>query len=146
MKHFRIPAIILAILLLALLLAGCENRTQGTETAGTAFSPVPVWKFCHGLQEGLDTAVITGYQSDCEEGLLPVQMTPEETESIRRLAMNGTVLRKANDLAVTGGTWVYSFETPEGKHLLTVELYKGLIVGSDGMYEYETTQRSNTDE
>ena len=107
---------------------------------------MPVWKFYHGLQDGLDTAVITGYQSDCEEGLLPIQMTPEETESIRWLTMNGTVLRKVNSLAVTGGTWVYTFETPEGKYLLTVDLYEGMIVGSDGMHEYETTQRSNNDE
>ena len=100
------------------------------------FQPVPVWKFCHGFRDGLDTAVITAYTSDCETGLAEVEITPEETEEIRRLAMNGTVTGKASDEMVTGGTWVYSFETPKGTHLLTVELYRGRIVGSDGMYSY----------
>ena len=42
------------------------------EDDGADFRPVPVWKFCHGLRDGLDTAVITGYETDCEEGLLPI--------------------------------------------------------------------------
>ena len=51
--------------------------------------------------------------------------------------MNGTVIGKANDMSVTGGTWVYSFETPGGTHLLSVELYEGLIVAADGMYSVQ---------
>lgn len=101
------------------------------------FKGVPVWKFCHGFRDGLDTAIITAYSTDCEEGLLPVEITPEETEEIRCLAMNGRIKDKANDDSITGGTWVYSFETPGGKHLLSIELYKGLIVASDGMYAFE---------
>jgi len=46
------------------------------------------------------------------------------------------VTEKASDEMVTGGTWIYSFETPGGKHLLSIEMYKGQIVGSDGMYNY----------
>ena len=99
--------------------------------------PVPVWKFCHGLRDGLDTAVITGYSTDCEEGSSKIDMTPEEIEKIRSLAVNGMVTGKASDESVTGGTWVYSFETPGGKHLLSVELYKGMIVAADGMYQYQ---------
>ena len=45
-------------------------------------------------------------------------------------------MEKADDTSVTGGTWIYSFETPGGKHLLSIEMYRGLIVGSDGMYAY----------
>ena len=97
---------------------------------------VPVWKFCHGVQEGLDTAVITGYSIDCEAGPSPVEMTPEEVEEIRRLAVSGVVTEKASDESVTGGTWVYSFESPDGKHLLSIEMYKGLIVAVDGMYHW----------
>lgn len=98
---------------------------------------IPVWKFCHGVREGLETAVIKGYQSDCEEGPFEIEVTPEEAESIRDIAINGVITGKANDLSVTGGTWFYTFETPEGKHLLTIELYKGLIVDSaTGMYNY----------
>lgn len=99
--------------------------------------PVPVWKFCHGLRDGLDTAVITGYSTDCEEGSSKIDMTPEEIEKIRSLAVNGMVTGKVSDESVTGGTWVYSFETPGGKHLLSVELYKGMIVAADGMYQYQ---------
>ncbi len=99
--------------------------------------PVPVWKFCHGLRDGLDTAVITGYSTDCEEGSSKIDMTPEEIEKIRSLAVNGMVTGKASDESVTGGTWVYSFETPGGKQLLSVELYKGMIVAADGMYQYQ---------
>ena len=97
---------------------------------------IPVWKFCHGLRDGLDTAVITAYTTDCETGAIPAELTPEEAEWIRNVAMNGIITEKADDTFVTGGTWIYSFETPGGKHLLSVEMYRGMIVGSDGMYSY----------
>ena len=97
--------------------------------------PVPVWKFCHGLRDGLDTAVITAYRD--EETLIPLELTPEEAGSIRDLAINGVITEKASDESVTGNTWIYSFETPGGKHLLSFEMYKGHIVGSDGMYDYQ---------
>ncbi len=80
--------------------------------------------------------MITAYTTDCEAGPAPAEITEEEAEQIRRLAMNGAVTEKASDEMVTGGTWLYSFETPGGKHLLTVEMYKGQIVGSDGMYRF----------
>ena len=99
--------------------------------------PTAVWKFCHGLRDGLDTAVITAYTTDCETGASPAEITPEEAEQIRRLAMNGWITEKASDEMVTGNTWIYSFETPGGKHLLSIEMYKGHIVGSDGMYNYQ---------
>ncbi len=96
----------------------------------------PVWKFCHGLRDGLDTAVITAYFTDCETGPEPAEISPEEAEWVRCIAMNSRVMEKADDTSVTGGTWIYSFETPGGKHLLSIEMYRGLIVGSDGMYAY----------
>ena len=97
---------------------------------------IPVWKFCHGLRDGLDSAVITAYTTDCETGASPAAISPEEAERIRSIAMKGIITEKADDTSVTGGTWIYSFETPGGKHLLSVEMYRGLIVGSDGMYCY----------
>ena len=107
------------------------------ETPDETSDAIPVWKFCHGVREGLETAVIKGYQSDCEEGPFEIEVTPEEAEDIRNIAINGVITGKANDLSVTGGTWFYTFETPEGQHLLTIELYKGLIVDSaTGMYNY----------
>ena len=96
----------------------------------------PVWKFCHGLRDGLDTAVITAYFTDCETGPEPAEISPEEAEWVRCIAMNSRIMGKADDTSVTGGTWIYSFETPGGKHLLSIEMYRGLIVGSDGMYAY----------
>ena len=96
----------------------------------------PVWKFCHGLRDGLDTAVITAYFTDCETGAEPAEVSPEEAEWVRCIAMNSRVMEKADDTSVTGGIWIYSFETPGGKHLLSIEMYRGLIVGSDGMYAY----------
>ncbi len=96
----------------------------------------PVWKFCHGLRDGLDTAVITAYTTDCETGTAPAELSPEEAEWIRSVAMNDLITEKADDTSVTGGTWIYSFETPGGKHLLSIEMYRGLIVGNDGMYRY----------
>ena len=98
--------------------------------------PSPVWKFCHGLRDGLDTALITAYTTDCETGTAPAELSPEEAEWIRSVATNGLITEKADDTSVTGGTWIYSFETPGGKHLLSIEMYRGLIVGNDGMYRY----------
>ena len=114
---------------------------QGPDEEEPAEDPVagdgtPVWKFCHGLRDGLETAAITAYTTDCEVGLIPVEITPEETEEIRSLAVSGVVTGKASDLSVTGGTWVYSFEDADGKHLLSIELYRGLIAAADGMYEF----------
>ena len=106
------------------------------EAAENASDAVPVWKFCHGVNEGLESAVIRGYQSDCEEGPIEYEITPEEIDEIRDIAINGVITGKANDMSVTGGTWIYSFETPEGTHLLSIEMYKGLIVAVDGMYSF----------
>lgn len=114
-----------------------DEDVEAVEAAEAESSDaVPVWKFCHGVSEGLDTAVIKGYTSDCEEGPSEYEMTPEEIDDIRDIAMNGVITGKANDMSVTGGTWFYNFETPEGQHLLTIELYKGLIVSVDGMYSF----------
>ena len=107
------------------------------ESSGNVSEGIPVWQFCHGVREGLDTAVITGYSIDCEAGPSPVEMTPEELEEIRLMAISGVVTEKASDESVTGGTWVYSFETPEGNHLLSIEMYRGLIVAADGMYRWQ---------
>ena len=115
----------------------CYSYPYGPEEGdGTEPEFTPVWQFCHGFRDGLDTAVITGYETDCEEGPHPVELTPEETEKIRRLAMYGVITGKENDMSLTGGTWVYSFATPNGTHLLSIEVYQGMIATDDGMYSY----------
>ena len=97
----------------------------------------PIWSFCHGDADKLETAVITAADIDCEAGPIPVELTETEIASIRRLAMNGKVTGKENDMSVTGGTRVYVFQTPEGEYIMSIELYHGLLVATDGMYNYE---------
>ena len=81
--------------------------------------------------------MITAYTTDCETGLVPAEITPEEADWIRGLAMNGIITGKASDLCLTGSTWVYSFDAPDGSHLLSIEMYRGMIVTSCGMYNYQ---------
>ena len=88
----------------------------------------------------LETAVIMGSTLDCEAGPIPTEVPEEEQQELRTLAMYGVVTGRQSDEMVTGGTWLYSFETPEGKHIMTVELYRGLLVGPDGMYAYTVPQ------
>ena len=73
MKSIRILAVMILALLLAAPAAGASaGETQGPdESADADPQPVPVWKFCHGLRDGLDTAVITGWTTDCEERAKP---------------------------------------------------------------------------
>ncbi len=135
MKRNLLTAVL--ALLLTLFLSACVLSEAVPSGSDPDFEPVPVWKFCHGIREGLETAIIKGYQSDCEEGPIEIEITPDEIEEIRDIAINGVITGKANDMSLTGGTWFYSFETPEGEHLLTVEMYNGWIVdGATGMYNF----------
>ena len=134
MKRRYLPLIILVVLALALCLTACAPE-DGKQVSGD--DPVPVWQFCHGLRDGLDTAVITLYTTDCETGLIPAELSAEDEAWIRNIAINGMITGKANDTSVTGGTWVYSFEAPAGEHLLSIEMYRGLIVTADGMYRFQ---------
>ena len=113
-----------------------EEEPSETGDAGQAANGTPVWKFCHGRRDGLETAVISCFTIDCEAGPVPEDISSEEAEDIRALTISGMVTEMANDMSVTGGTWVYSFDTPEGEHLLSVEIYRGLIVAADGMYGF----------
>ena len=133
MKRRYFPLVILAVLALALCLTACAPE-NGKQVSGD--DPVPVWQFCHGVRDGLETAVITLYTTDCETGLIPAELSSEDEAWIRGIAVNGVVTGKASDTAVTGGTWVYSFETPGGEHLLSIEMYRGMIVSSRGMYNF----------
>ena len=98
---------------------------------------IPVWAFFHGNPDLLETAVITGSALDCEAGPVPYEMTEDEKNELRTLALRGVVTGKESDEMLTGNTWLYSFETPEGEHIMTVEMYRGLLVGPDGMYAWE---------
>ena len=117
-----------------------ENWPGPEEEAASSSEAIPVWKFFHGDPDLLETAVIMGSTLDCEAGPIPTEVPEEEQEELRTLAMYGVVTGRQSDEMVTGGTWLYSFETPEGKHIMTVELYRGLLVGPDGMYAYTVPQ------
>ena len=135
MKRILLTTVL--VLILTLCLAACTFSEGVSTGSDPAFEAVPVWQFCHGMRKGLETAVIKGYTTDCETGLIEIEMTPEEIEDIRDIAINGTITGKANEMSVTGGTWCYTFETPDGEHLLTIELYKGWIVdNATGMYTF----------
>ena len=107
------------------------------EPDASSSEEIPVWKFFHAVSaDQLETAVISGYTTDCEEGPIPCEMTDEGKEKIRALAMYGVVTGKESDEMVTGGTWLYSFETPDGEYIMSIEMYSGLLVGNDGMYSF----------
>ena len=105
------------------------------EPAGT-WEEVPVWKFCHGVREGLETAEIEGALYDCEEGPIPTEITDEEKEQIRDLAINGVITGEVDEGVPTGNTWVYSFISPDGEYLLGIEMYKGRIITGGRMYTF----------
>ena len=147
MKSFCL--ILATILCLAFMQAGPENAV-GTDirsgnAAGAAGNDTaepkmdcPIWQFCHAKSaDGLDTAVITHFITDCEAGPIPAEDdTAENLEEIRQLALHGAITGLVNQTMVTGGTHLYSFESPDGTFLMAIEMYKGLIVGPDGMYSF----------
>ena len=123
-----------------------KNDPDESDSAGdsadtgssVASDEISVWKFCHAASaDQLETAVITGSTLDCEEGPVPYEITEEEKEELRTLAMYGVVTGRESEEMVTGGTWLYSFETPDGEYIMGIELYRGLLVGRDGMYSFE---------
>ncbi len=145
MKRCMILAALLGILILSLTACTCAAGTLPREADPTDACPdIPVWKFFHGDPDLLASAVITCSLLDCEAGPIPKEITPEETEELRTLAAYGVVTGKASDEMVTGNIWLYSFETPEGAYIMTVEMYRGLLVGPDGMYAYREGSRTDS--
>ena len=53
---------------------------------------------------------------------------------MRELVLSGLVTGKANASAVTGGTYSFGFYDEDGRWLGGLEMYRGLLVASDGMY------------
>ena len=121
-----------------------DDSDDSADSGASASEEIPVWQFCHaGSPDKLETAVITGYKTDCEEGPIPYEMTDEEKGEIRALAMYGVVTGKQSDEMVTGGTWVYSFETTDGEYIMSIEMYKGMQVGRDGMYSCSVSRNGD---
>ena len=98
------------------------------------FRPVPVIEFLKMQESDLADAVVTCYVMDCEAGMIESEVSEEDQEWILDLVKNGKVTGKANATMVTGGTWVYIINDAEGNDIGSVELYRGMLVGNDGMY------------
>ena len=108
--------------------------SYGVPMGPVGFQPIPVNVFCKMENVDFEQVTITAGRSDCEAGLMELDVSDTERESIVRLMTNGYVTGKANASCVTGGTYCYSFSDKEGNYLGSIELYKGLLVRSDGMY------------
>ena len=97
--------------------------------------PIPLSTFCGYDPAALNEAKLSATYMDCEAGPIPMELSEEENQRIRRLAQNGSVTLKANALDVTGGYTVYSFSDKEDNLIADITLYEGLLISrSDGMY------------
>lgn len=134
MKNLSVITAILACFILA-----C-GAVQMTGTAGTPATGGTDGTFIYEAygceRDALRDAVITCLWTDCEAGPQEREIDEAEQESIRNLAMNGKITGRENEMNVTGNTTIYVFTAPDGKHLMSLEFYHGLLVENDGMYNY----------
>lgn len=98
------------------------------------FAPVSLSAFCGWGDIDLRDAEVRAWETSCEEGPLPVELTEAEQAEVIALVRDLQVTGKANASGVTGGTGCFSFYDREGRLLASVEFYKGLLVRPDGMY------------
>lgn len=105
----------------------CYGGTMGP----AGFSPVPVYEFLKLDPVQIRASVITASVIDCEAGPIAVE---DPDESIIDFVLESAVTGKANATMVTGGTTVYGFYDAGGAYIGSIELYRGLLVTSDGMY------------
>ena len=120
-----------AALLIMLAVLCC---TAAACTAEELTLPCSVSEFFSIQEINPETVVITAAEIDCEEGPIETAVTEEDRLWILDLAERGVITGQENGLSVTGGTTVYSFSDAAGNYLGSIELYKGLAVGRDGMY------------
>lgn len=110
----------------------------GTEGMGPAgFQPVPLCEFCGLDPAALADAEIRGAYNDCEAGPSALEMDAADAAAVRDRVLNGTITGKASATMTTGGTHTFSFYDAAGNWLGSVEFYRGLLVGRDGMYTIE---------
>lgn len=138
MKFLAVGAV---FLLCFLLIGNLETTAPGPVVSGVPDSPEPMEAIpiCEAYgcdREALRDAVITCYWYDCETGPGETEISEEEREDIRRLAMEGVITGRANEMSTTGNTTIYSFETPDGTYLMSLEFFHGWLVRNDGMYNF----------
>ena len=100
-------------------------------------SMVSVKEFFHLKDFNAEELKVTAVMTDCEEGLIPVQMTEEDAERIRVLADRGVVIGKRDSWVVTGGTTIYDLRDAAGNEIGQIETseHDSLAVAADGMYQ-----------
>ena len=105
----------------------CYGSSMGPE----GFQPVSVAAFLGLDNSVLGAAKIKAYLIDCEEG--PIELETLDM-NLLHLALNGSVLGKANATAVTGNVTSLVFCDADDKRLFSIEFFDGLLVADDGMY------------
>ena len=108
----------------------CYGDTMGP----TGFRPIPAAEFLGLDRETVRSARMKAYIIDCEAGPREVESVDE---SLREIVLSGMVTGKANATMVTGGTTSIGFYDEDDNYLGGFELYRGLLVMSDGMYRIE---------
>ena len=136
----RLLTTILVLMCMVMLFADAQTSEAGTDS-NDPYRPeeaegILLYELYGCDREALRDAVITCMMTDCEEGPREAAISSEEQETVRRLAINGKMAEKANDMCVTGGTTVYIFSAPDGTYLMSLEFFQGLLVRNDGMYHY----------
>ena len=119
------------------LFPGITHYSGALGMGPAGFQAVPVWAFCGYSTVGLDTAEVRAAYMDCEAGPIDLELTEQEVAQVKKIARDAMVTGKDNGYFTTGGTVVFSFYDGEGELLLSLELYSGLLVCSDGMYSLE---------
>lgn len=99
------------------------------------FRSVSVREFCGLEKTDAVTAVVTATENDCEAGPKEIPVTEEDRTWALAMLERGIITRKVNDHSVTGNTTSYLFHTADGDYLGSIELYRGLAVANDGMYQ-----------
>ena len=100
------------------------------------FEMISVREFFGLEQADAVSVVIRKQMTDCEEGLIDMEMTEQDREKAQALLERGVIIGKVNSLEVTGGTMCYCFYDAQGGYLGRIETYGDgrLAVGNDGMY------------
>ena len=122
---------------LATLFPDIQSVDYGPGTVPAGFQPVPIAEYCRISGIDAENIVVRCYDSDCEIGLIDVELSEKEQQDYLNLIRNGFVTGMANATMVTGGTYVIVFENADGAYLGSIELYHGLLCMNDGMYEIE---------
>ena len=140
MREHTCPAAQALYKRLATLFPDIQSVDYGPGTVPAGFQPVPIAEYCRISGIDAENIVVRCYDSDCEIGLIDVELSEKEQQDYLNLIRNGFVTGMANATMVTSGTTVIVFETADGTRLGSLEFYRGLLCANDGMYEIETAE------